>query len=155
MALAVCGGLFFPRLWAWAIPLGALLISDLVLDLHYGVPFLDAVSLAVYVSYAAAIALGIALRRNPRWYAVLGASLAASLLFYLVTNSAAWLHDVYAKTPAGWWQAMTTGLPGYPPTWTFFRNSAASDLLFTAVYLGAMALSHTPVPARTEFVAAR
>ena len=63
---------------------------------------------------------------------------------YVVTNTIAWMADPgYVKNAAGWFQALTTGLPGYPPTWTFFRNSAASDLLFTALYIGAMALTGT------------
>jgi hypothetical protein len=49
------------------------------------------------------------------------------------------LGDVaYARTAAGWWQAMTVGLPGFPPTLLFFRNSLVSDLLFTGLFAGAM-----------------
>jgi hypothetical protein len=29
---------------------------------------------------------------------------------------------------------MTVGLPGFPPTLYFFRNSLVSDLLFTGVF---------------------
>ena len=142
MALALCGGLFLPRIWAWLVPLAALLASDFILDHHYGVPFLTWLACGAYACYVLAILGGFALRRNPRLPRVFGAALLATLLFYAVTNSVAWAVDPgYAKNAAGWFQALTTGLPGYPPTWTFFRNSAASDLLFTALYLGAMALA--------------
>ncbi len=142
MALALCGGLFLPRVWAWVIPLAALLISDFILDLHYGVPFLTWMGGSVYACYAVMIMAGIGLRRNPRLPLVFGAALLSSLLFYGVTDTVAWAADPgYAKDAAGWFQALTTGLPGYPPTWTFFRNSAASDLLFTGLYIGAMALT--------------
>jgi hypothetical protein len=33
---------------------------------------------------------------------------------------------------------MTVGLPGFPPTLLFFRNSLVSDLLFTGLFAGAM-----------------
>ena len=49
----------------------------------------------------------------------------------------------YPKTLAGWLQALTTGLPGYPPTWTFFRNSFLSGGLFTGLFAGAMKLAET------------
>jgi hypothetical protein len=30
---------------------------------------------------------------------------------------------------------MTTGLPGYPPTWSFLRNSLLGDLLFASLFV--------------------
>lgn len=149
-AIALCGGLFLPRFWAWAVPLSSLLTSDLILNAHYHFPLVNPPMLVSYACYAAVIAGGIALRRRPQAAWVPGSALAASLLFYVATNTASWLHESYAKTGAGWLQALTTGLPGYPPTWVFFRNSAASDFLFTGLYLGCMAATgvRTPVPAR-------
>jgi len=142
MAFALCGGLFLPRLWAWVIPFAALLLSDALIDAHYGVPLFSFGMVATYACYAAVIAGGRLLRHRPLPFAVLGASLLASVLFYIVTNTVSWSTDPgYAKTAAGWFQALTTGLPGYPPTWLFFRNSAAGDLFFTALYLGCMALA--------------
>ena len=46
----------------------------------------------------------------------------------------------YAKTLAGWIQALTTGQAGYPPTWMFFGNSFLSSGLFTGLFAGAMKL---------------
>jgi hypothetical protein len=67
---------------------------------------------------------------------VLGGTLAASVFFYLVTNTGSWLGlTAYPQTFSGWVQALTVGLPGYPPTWTFFRNSLAGDLLFAACFV--------------------
>jgi hypothetical protein len=58
------------------------------------------------------------------------------LAFYFVTNSVSWLVEpAYAKTAGGWLQALTTGLPGYAPTWTFLRNSLLSDLGFSALLM--------------------
>jgi hypothetical protein len=65
--------------------------------------------------------------------------LGGALLFYLATNTASFLGDAfYAKTVAGWWQAMTLGHPEFPPTLLFFRNTLASDLLFTGIFAVAM-----------------
>jgi hypothetical protein len=49
----------------------------------------------------------------------------------------------YAKTFAGWIQAITTGLPGYPPTWEFFRNTLLSGGLFTGLFVGAMKMTES------------
>jgi hypothetical protein len=61
---------------------------------------------------------------------------------------------VYAQTYSGWVQALTTGLPGYEPTWTFFRSSLLSDLLFTLLFFACMAATsaRAPAPARAAAV---
>jgi hypothetical protein len=52
-----------------------------------------------------------------------------------------WLTDPhYAKTLAGWIQALTVGTPGWPHTWEFFRNTLMSGGLFTGLFAGAMKL---------------
>ena len=67
--------------------------------------------------------------------------MSGAVLFYLITNTIAWWQNpVYAKTLAGWIQALTTGQPGYPPTWTFFGNSFLSSGLFTGLFVSAMKL---------------
>ena len=67
---------------------------------------------------------------------LLPASLAGSILFYVITNAFSWLSDPgYAKNFAGLIQALTVGLPQYSatPTWMFFRNSVVSDLDFYGI----------------------
>ena len=111
MALAFCGGMYFRNRWMWLVPFGALLLSDLYLDHYYWVEF------------------------HYRWTTSGAALLGASLLFFLVTNTASWFGDgYYAHTAAGWWQAMTVGHPQFPSTLYFYRNTLASDLLFTGVF---------------------
>ena len=65
-----------------------------------------------------------------------------AILFYFITNTASWLNNPdYAKTLAGWIQALTTGLPNFPSTWEFFRNTLLSGGLFTGLFVGAMKLT--------------
>ena len=45
------------------------------------------------------------------------------------------------KTLAGWIQALSRGLPPYPPTWEFFRNTLISGGLFTGLFAGAMKMT--------------
>ena len=84
-------------------------------------------------------AVGTAVSGRRNWVNLLGGTLAGSVLFYFVSNTAAWTGDLaYAHTLAGWWQAVTVGHPQYYPTIFFFRNSLVSDLAFTACFALAM-----------------
>jgi hypothetical protein len=86
--------------------------------------------------------LGRLFSRRTHFLKLLGGGLLGAVLFYLITNTASWLYDPgYAKTFAAWIQALTTGLPGLPPTWEFFRNTLLSGGLFTALFVTAMKLT--------------
>jgi len=142
MALAVCGALVLPGRLALLIPLVALALTDLVLNFRYGVALFNKAELVIYACYAVGVASGLGLRRREAGsVATLGAVVANSLLFYVATNSVCW-HDnpAYAQTAAGWLQALTLGVPGFPPTWIFFSTSLASDLLFAGAFLVVMHL---------------
>ena len=136
MASALCGALFLPGVIGLVVPVAALAISDVVLNLHYGAPLLSSQLLWTLPGYLVAVAIGWSLRGRTGLIPVLGGTLAASVFFYVVTNTGSWLGlTAYPQTFAGWVQALTVGLPGYPPTWTFFRNSLAGDLLFAAFFV--------------------
>lgn len=146
MALTFCGGAFFSDRRLWAVPFIALTLSDLYLDYHYASTFGETWGwpsvLIRLACFAAALPLGrlVSTRRN--LLTLLSGSLAASLLFYFITNTDAWVRDPhYVKTAAGWWQAMTVGRPEFPPTLFFFRNTLVSDLVFTGLFAAVMALS--------------
>ena len=142
MALAFCVGVYTTRRIYWLIPLAALLVSDVLLDLHYGEPFFTGYLASSYALYALGAAVGEWVRRRPAWLTLAAGSVLCSVLFFLVTNSVSWWTEPgYAKTAGGWMQALTVGLPGYPPTWVFFRNTVASDLLFIAAFVLVMEFS--------------
>jgi hypothetical protein len=131
-AIALCGPALFPRRVALVLPLAVLAVSDVILNLHYGAPLFSTAMLARYVALGLIALAGLWLRscRNPLLW--LGACAGGSTVFYLITNTASWTADPgYAKTLAGFVQALTTGLPGYLPTWMFFRNTLVGDFVFT------------------------
>lgn len=150
MALALCGGLMLPRGLATVIPLTALVVTDVLLNLHYGVAPFDAAAFASYACYGLGIASGLTLRGLRAGLPLTFTAVTAnSLLFYVVTNSVCWLDNpVYTKTFAGWCQALSVGEPGFPPTWLFLEHSLLSDLLFTGAFLAALHFAlRSPVPA--------
>ena len=142
-ALAFCSGLYFRGCMGWWLPLSVLLGTDLLLNLfYYHESFLTPYMLVKTLAFVGIIALGRLFKPNMSWGKLVCGGLIGAILFYLVTNTASWLDNSgYPKTLAGLWQALTTGLPGLPPTWTFFRNSLLSTLLFTSLFVGAMKLT--------------
>lgn len=92
--------------------------------------------LSPLLAFALIVGWGRCFSKTSNVPSLLGGSLAGAGIFYLVTNTASWLSSPqYAKTFTGFTQALWTGMPGYPPTWTFFRNDALATVLFTAVIL--------------------
>ncbi|MCC5789222.1 MAG: hypothetical protein JJT75_06280 [Opitutales bacterium] len=140
MALVFCGALYagqFRRLWI--APLVGLLLSDLYLNAQYGAPLFSGSMVVIYLGYLLALPIGFWISRNKSWLTILGGCLGASVLFYVLTNTASWAaNPAYVKSLGGWFQALTVGVPGLPPTWMFFRSSVLSDLLFTGAFVVAM-----------------
>lgn len=119
------------RMW---IPLALLVGSDLFLTLQYYDYKLTPDHFVTWAWYAAMLGLGTLLKGNSRPLRLLGASLTASISFFLVSNFAVWLvWNMYPKTLQGLVQCYVAALP-------FFRNGVAGDLLFTALFFAIPAL---------------
>ena len=143
MALTFCGAVYFRDKRLWLLPFVALTLSDLYLDHHYATVYQELwtwPSVAVrLVCFALALVIGASVAPRKTWLNLLSGTVGGAVFFYLATNTDAWIRDpAYLKTAAGWWQAMTIGRPEFPPTLYFFRNTLASDLLFTGLFAGTM-----------------
>ena len=151
-AIAFCAGVYFPSGARWWLPLGAILSMDIVLNVfYYGVTWIDSYTVSKLFVFAALVWLGTRFRPKSGFFSLLGGGILGALLFYLFTNVASWFYDPgYPKTLGGLIQALTTGLPGYPPTWTFFKNTLLSGGLFTGLFCGAMKLSEAADEAKEE-----
>ena len=140
-AIALCGAAFLPRRLALILPLAALFVSDLFLNFYYsrehgGVSLLSFEMVARYLALALIVGIGWKLRESRRASLLMGGSVVASVVFYLVTNTGSWITEPrYARSFAGWIQALTSGLPEYPSTLVFYRHTLISDILFTALFI--------------------
>ena len=139
MALTFFGAVYFRDKRLWLVPFAALTLSDLYIDHHYattlGYDWSVGGAVLRATCFAAAIGFGVMVARQRSWLNLLSGAVSGSVFFYLVTNTASWLADVaYRHNAAGWWQAMTVGHPGFPPTLWFFRNTLVSDLVFTGAF---------------------
>jgi hypothetical protein len=144
-AIAFCAGLYFPGKFRWLLPLGTLLLTSLGLNFYYGAGFSELsmwlATLSQLAAFAALVWLGGKFKPRQHWLTLLGGGFLGAVLFYLVTNFASWLYDPqYPKNLQGLIQALTTGTPGWPHTWEFFRNTLMSGGLFTGLFCGAMKL---------------
>ena len=112
-AIALCGAAYFPTRFKFTVPLIALFVSDLVLNLHYSATLLSPLIAWRYFALALSCASSAWLLANrPSWKTLLPASLAGSVLFYAITNTFAWLSDPgYVKNFAG----LYSGAYRWPP----------------------------------------
>lgn len=147
-AIAFCAGLFLPKRLAWWIPLAVLLATDIFINLlFFHVEAFHISMVGNYLAFAAIIWLGSRFSKTGSWLKLLGGGVMGAIIFYLVTNTAAWLQLAdYPKTLAGLIQALTIGTPGWPHTWEFFRNTLLSGGLFTGLFVAAMKLEEKSAP---------
>ena len=145
-AIALCGAVYFSPKYKFTVPLTALFLSDVVLNAYYNAPLFVPLMICRYCALALIGWLGLVVVRQRSLKTLLPASLAGSILFYIITNAFSWLSDPgYAKNFAGLVQALSVGLPQYSatPTWMFFRNSVLSDLIFTGLFVLCMKLGRS------------
>ncbi|MGH9750430.1 MAG: DUF6580 family putative transport protein [Candidatus Polarisedimenticolia bacterium] len=135
VAMALFGGAHLgDRRLAVLLPLGAMLLSDLVLGFHVLQP-------VVYLLIALFALLGKRFLGRPGAPRLAAAAIGSSVLFFLVTNLAVWaLQDLYPKTPAGLSAAFVAALP-------FFRNTLLGDLGYAVILFGGFALAGRRLPA--------
>ena len=150
-AIALCAAAYFPAKYRFSVPMIALLVSDVVLNAFYRFSLLSPFVVSHYIGFALVGALGLLLRNRASLKTLLPASIAASVIFYVVTSTVSWLFDPgYLKNVAGLFQSLTVGLPAYSatPSWMFFRNSVLSDLLFTGLFVLCMHWGQRPESSR-------
>ena len=126
-AVAIFGGAVLPRKWAIALPLAAMVLSDLVIGLH---PL-------IWYTWGSFVLIALASHKYvkpEKPMAILGASVGASIFFYLVTNFGVWAQgQMYSMSFAGLIRCYYMALP-------FFRNTLFGDLFFTGLLFGLYAL---------------
>lgn len=122
-ALALFGGAYLNKKYAIVVPLLAMFLSDIVLGFHDTILF-------VYGSFVIAGFIGIWLRNHMSFQTIIAATLASSLLFYLITNFGVWVvGSLYPKTVSGLLESYINAIP-------FLRNTLLGDLFYVGVIFG-------------------
>ena len=157
-ALLFCAAFWLPGWIGWVLPMATIIVTDVLLNLvFYAEPVMVPELISNWMILGLFVVLAKWLARRRSYGRVFLGTLLGALLFYLVSNTVSWLvNPAYAKTIAGWVQALTVGLPlpGVPPTWWFGLKTLFSAGLFTGLFAGAMkwseALDATEPEAETD-----
>jgi hypothetical protein len=133
-AMALFSGAYLGRRsLAFVAPLGAMLLSDAVLGFYSGmwVTYL-AVALIVLVGWVALSRVSV-LR-------VAGATVASSILFFVVSNFGTWaLSGMYPHTVVGLEACYVAAIP-------FFQNTLAGDLFYASLLFGGFRVAELLAP---------
>jgi hypothetical protein len=150
-AMALFAGTYFDKKqYAFAIPIAAMFISDILIGFHANMP-------AVYLCFGITVMIGLAIRRNVTAGTVLLASLSSSVIFFLITNFSAWIASpFYPQTFSGLMECYVAGLVFFNDQvngLSFFMNEILGTTFFSAVFYGAFYLMEMrfPVLDRTRF----
>ena len=139
-ALLFCAAFWLPGWMGWVLPLATIIVTDILLNLFaYDMPVMVPELISNWMILALFVVLAKWLARRRSYGRVFLGTLIGALLFYIVSNTISWITDPsYIKTITGWVQALTVGLPGFPPTWVFGLKSLLGTGLFTGLFAGAM-----------------
>lgn len=137
-ALALFAGAYVgDKRFAFAVPLGALLLSDMIIGFHSLMP-------VVYACFALMVWIGLTLRKGLGIGRLAVRVLASSLLFFTVTNAAVWaLGNMYPHTPAGLITCYVAAIP-------FFHNTMLGDIVYAGILFGGFALAERMIPSLKE-----
>jgi hypothetical protein len=122
-AMALFGGVYLRKRYAFFIPLVAMIVSDFFLGFSASTP-------AVYGSFLITVGMGIWLKNHKSAQNIILSSLISSSIFYLLTNFNFWYPKaLYARTFSGMIESYVMALP-------FFRPTVFGDLFYTGLFFG-------------------
>jgi hypothetical protein len=121
-AVGILAGFLLPKKQAFAVPLTARLVTDVVIGF-----FAWQMMLAVYAAHLMGVLLGIWIKQSKKessqWIKIASSGLFSAVLFFLITNFA-FLYPNYPHTVSGVLLAYQNGLP-------FFRGTIVGDVAYT------------------------
>lgn len=126
LAMAVFAGtLIQDKRWAYAFPLGAMILGDAFLGFH-------SLSIVVYLSFALMVYITHKVTQGKLNYSkvALSSSVIAPLVFFVTTNFAVWVQGgIYPRTLEGLGTCFLMAIP-------FFKNTWTSSVMFSFILFG-------------------
>jgi len=141
-ALALFGAAYFKKpVVGLLVTLAALGLSDFVLNNTIYAAFDYQFQWAVYLGFTLIFVLGFFLLKKVSFQNVLVSAIAASVVFFLVSNFGTWMSGImpFPKTGAGLLAAYAAGLP-------MFIYTVLGDLFYCAVLFGSFELMKQRFP---------
>jgi hypothetical protein len=147
-AAALFGAAYFSnRIIAFVIPLLSLWLSDIVMNNTIYSSF-NGNKLWLfpdtfpwyYLGFIMVTLVGFGLLKKVKISSVIGASISASVIFFLVSNFGSWIGNVaYPQNASGLIACYTAGIP-------FFWSTVAGDLFYCGLLFGAFELAKMKFP---------
>ncbi len=125
-AIALFSGAYLKRKYAIIVPLALMAISDIFIGMHNVIIF-------TWGGFVLAALIGTLIRNNKSVARIAGTSLAASLVFFVVTNFGVWLMGWYPQNLKGLVDCYVMALP-------FLRDFTVSTLIYSALFFFAYEL---------------
>ena len=129
-ATALFGGVYLNKKYALTLPLLIMAVSDYLIN---PVNMFHSTTFFVWGSFLISGLIGLWVRKHNKPGFVLGASLIASLQFFLITNFGVWAMGMYSRDFYGLLQSYIMGVP-------FYRYTLLGDLFYTTVIFSAYSL---------------
>lgn len=155
-AMALYGGTYLSKKYSIVVIIATLVLSDyLLLYINPFAPIfinfskfypptslIHSTTIFVYGSFVLISLVGSWLRKNKSFKNILLASLASSILFFLITNFGVWVVGAYSRDISGLLQSYIMGVP-------FFRNTLFSDVFYTGAFFTSYELVHALLSKRS------
>ena len=137
--MALFGGVYFSdRRLAVVVPLSAMLLSDMALQLIFGWGFHNTI-IYVYIGFILTSLIGMMVRRNVTFLSVTAGSIISSILFFIITNFGVWAAFGPGIGITGLYTTYVLGIP-------FFAPTLLGDLFFNSVLFGAFYFAQLKYP---------
>jgi hypothetical protein len=141
-------------------PLLALFVSDLCIEIANRMGLMTSWGFysgmwLVYATTFLITLVGLLLRNHRTVWAIAGATLAGSIIFFLVTNFGVWAFgglDLYGNPYPQTFEGL---IACYSAAIPFFKNTLLGDAVYSTVLFGGFALAEMYLPALRELKVAR
>jgi len=111
-------------------------LNNTILRVFYpdvtGIVWFGPYMIANVISFAIIFGIGLLIAKKKHLVSIIGGSLLASIVFFLLTNAGSWVFDVlglYPNNISGLIASIVAGIP-------YFHNTVIADLLFSGVLFG-------------------
>ncbi len=125
-AIALFSGAYLKRKYAIIVPLALMAISDVFIGMHNVVIF-------TWGSFVLAALMGTFIRKNKSAMRIAGMSLAASFVFFVISNFGVWVMGWYPQNMKGLIDCYVMALP-------FLRDFTVSTLIYSILFFSAYEL---------------
>ncbi|MEZ6090815.1 MAG: DUF6580 family putative transport protein [Pirellulaceae bacterium] len=131
-AIGLFAGCYLRGRIAWFVPIFAMFASDVIG--HFlrlpSMGFYNPISMAtVYAGFAMTTFIGRQLSTRRTGLRIVGGAIAASCLFFVLSNLGVWFSGNYEHTLSGLLRCYSMAIP-------FFGNTLAGDLLYSGLMFG-------------------